>query len=140
MVCILPVTRLALGQISPERVPNASALFNLMRNVGGALGLALIDTVLENRPAHHVDRIIAALRAGDRDMAVFVGIPLDKFTAEAIANADAATREIVQPLIERAAAVASFNEAWLMIGGLVGLSLAALPLMRPVPPTTDSPR
>jgi DHA2 family multidrug resistance protein len=140
MICILPVTRLALGQLQPERIPNASALFNLMRNIGGAVGLALIDTVLENRPAGHVDRIVAALNAGDRDMAAFVGIPLDKFTAEAIANADRTTREIVQPLVEQAAAVASFNDAWLMIGLFTGLSLLALPLMKPPPaPTaTDS--
>lgn len=130
MVCILPVTRLALGQLAPERIPNASALFNLMRNVGGAVGLALIDTILENRPAVHAERIVAALKAGDREMAAFVGIPLDKFTAEAVAKADATTQELVQPLVERAAAVASFNDAWLMIGLFVALSLLALPLMK----------
>lgn len=132
MMCILPVTRLALGQLAAPHVPNASALFNLMRNVGGAVGLALIDTVLENRPAHHLNRIVDALKAGDRHMAEFVGIPLDKFTAESIAMADQTTRELVQPLIERAAAVAAFNEAWLLIGALVGLSLLALPLMKPL--------
>jgi DHA2 family multidrug resistance protein len=141
MICILPVTRLALGQLPPDRIPNASALFNLMRNVGGAVGLALIDTVLENRPAHHVIRIIAALKDGDRDMAAFVGIPLDKFTAESIAKADAVTKELVQPLVERAAAVASFNEAWMMLGLLVALSFFALPLMKPpdAPRKNDSP-
>lgn len=140
MLCILPATRLALGQLAPGRIPNASALFNLLRNLGGALGLALIDTVLENCPAHHLTRIIDGLKAGDRDMAAFVGIPLDKFTDDAIAQADQTTRELVQPLIERAAAVAAFNEAWLLIGALVGLSLLALPLMKPLAtPAPDSP-
>ena len=46
MFCLLPPTRLALGHLAPERVPDASGLFNLMRNLGGAIGIALIDTVI----------------------------------------------------------------------------------------------
>lgn len=46
MFCLLPPTRLALGALDKDRVPDASGLFNLMRNLGGAIGLALIDTVI----------------------------------------------------------------------------------------------
>src|SRR5947209_11798478 len=49
MLCLLPTTSVALGGFDPFLVPNASGLFNLMRNLGGAIGLALIDTVLELR-------------------------------------------------------------------------------------------
>ena len=49
MFCLLPPTRLALGALAPDRVPDASGLFNLMRNLGGAIGLALIDTVIYSR-------------------------------------------------------------------------------------------
>ena len=42
MFCLLPPTRLALGRLPPERVADASGLFNLMRNLGGAIGLALV--------------------------------------------------------------------------------------------------
>ena len=130
MVCLVPVTRLALGCLPPTRVANASALFNLMRNVGGAVGLALIDTLLQSRPAHHVERIVARLQAGDADMARFVGLPADRFTGQPLGPIDEATREFVQPLVEQAAAVAAFNDGWLLVGALVALSLLALPLMR----------
>ena len=46
MFCLLPPTRLALGRLDASRVPDASGLFNLMRNLGGAIGLAMIDTVI----------------------------------------------------------------------------------------------
>src|SRR5271154_6787697 len=49
MFCLLPPTRLALGHLAPSRVPDASGLFNLMRNLGGAIGLAMIDTVIYTR-------------------------------------------------------------------------------------------
>ena len=49
MFCLLPPTRLALGHLEASRVPDASGLFNLMRNLGGAIGLAMIDTVIYMR-------------------------------------------------------------------------------------------
>lgn len=129
MVCLLPVTRLALGQLPPAAVPNASALFNLMRNIGGAVGLALIDTVVETRAARHAEAIVAKLEAGDREMAAFVGLPLEHFTGAALGPLDEMTRALVAPLVERAAATMSFNEAWLLLGGLVAVSLLAVPFV-----------
>ena len=40
MLAIVPINNIALGTLPPERVKNASGLFNLMRNLGGAVGLA----------------------------------------------------------------------------------------------------
>jgi hypothetical protein len=39
MFCLLPPTRLALGALSETEVPDASGLFNLMRNLGGPIGI-----------------------------------------------------------------------------------------------------
>jgi DHA2 family multidrug resistance protein len=130
MLCLLPTTSLALGGFDPFLVPNASGLFNLMRNLGGAIGLALIDTVLDQRAPAHVDAIVARLQAGDATAARLVGLPTERFTGVPIAAVDEATRALVAPLVERAGLVAAFNDAWLMIGGLVALSMLALPLFR----------
>jgi DHA2 family multidrug resistance protein len=130
MLCLLPVTRLALGQLPPERIANASSLFNLMRNIGGAVGLALIDTIIEARAPLHVDAIVEKLKAGDRATAAFVGLPLERFTGVPLEDIDATTQELVEPLVRRAAAVQSFNEAWLLLGILVAVSLLIIPLMK----------
>jgi hypothetical protein len=45
---------------------------------------------------------------------------------------DPATRELIAPLLERAGLTGSLNDAWLLIGGFVFLSLLMLPLFRPV--------
>jgi len=111
VICLLPITRLALGNLPTEKVANGSALFNLMRNIGGAVGLAIIDTIVEMRGPHHVERIVDSLQAGSRDMAAFVGLPLERFDGTPIGDIDGATRDFVEPLVERAAAVASFNDA-----------------------------
>ena len=130
MLCLLPTTSLALGGFEPYLVPNASGLFNLMRNLGGAIGLALIDTVLGHRAPAHVNAIVARLQAGDPSAARLVGLPTERFTGVPIGAVDEATRALVAPLVERAGLVAAFNDAWLMVGGLVALSMLALPLLR----------
>jgi len=50
LLCFVPINRLALGTLPPQELKNASGLYNLMRNMGGAFGLAIIDTLL-NEPA-----------------------------------------------------------------------------------------
>jgi DHA2 family multidrug resistance protein len=57
MVAMLPVNNIALGTLPPERVKNASGLYNLTRNLGGAVGLAGLTTVLNDRTDLHLARL-----------------------------------------------------------------------------------
>ena len=63
MFAIIPVTNTALGTLPPERVKNASGLFNLMRNLGGAIGLAAINTVFNDRMDLHLTRLHEAVNS-----------------------------------------------------------------------------
>ena len=54
MCCMIPINLLALGTLPPDRIKNASGLFNLTRNLGGAFGLAAINTLLQSRTDLHV--------------------------------------------------------------------------------------
>jgi MFS transporter, DHA2 family, multidrug resistance protein len=126
MFCLLPPTRLALGHLAPEDIPNASGLFNLMRNLGGAIGIALIDTILWVRAPEHVDAIVTRLLAGDAATAAFVGLPTDKFKGVPLGPVDADTQELARPLVERAGLVSAINEAWAMMALAMALALLAL--------------
>ncbi len=44
MLCMVPINNLALGTMPPAMMKNASGIFNLTRNLGGAVGLAIINT------------------------------------------------------------------------------------------------
>jgi len=137
--CLLPTTRLALATMAEDRLAMASGLFNLMRNLGGAIGLALIDTALAKRPEGHAAAIGERLQAGDRATAAFVGLPLEKFTGVPLGPIDPGTIDLVRPLVERAAAVAAFNDCWLLIGGLLAMSLLAAPFLRADAPHRKHP-
>jgi MFS transporter, DHA2 family, multidrug resistance protein len=61
MFAIVPITNLALGTLPPERLKNASGLYNLTRNLGGAVGLAGLNTVLDDRMDLHFARLHDAI-------------------------------------------------------------------------------
>jgi DHA2 family multidrug resistance protein len=125
MFCLLPPTRLALGHLSPERVPDASGLFNLMRNLGGAIGIALIDTVLYGRAPIHGERLVARLQAGDAAAALSIGLPPD-LLADRPAEIDAETEALLRPLIEKAAFTEAVDEAWAFTAALAALALVVV--------------
>ena len=129
MFCLLPPTRLALGHFPPERVADASGLFNLMRNLGGAIGLALIDTVIYGRAPILAEEIGQRLKRGDVSVSPLVGIPPETVATAATRTIDAALIETVRPLVERAGLVGAINEAWAMLAAITALSLLALPLI-----------
>ncbi|HYB09292.1 MAG TPA: DHA2 family efflux MFS transporter permease subunit [Alphaproteobacteria bacterium] len=131
MLCLLPTTTMALERRTGEALSDASALFNLMRNLGGAIGIAFVDTILEQRAPVHIAQLVNRLEAGDPGAARLVGLPLERFHNMPLGPIDQATKDVVAPLVERAALVLSFNEAWTALGVVFALSLLALPLLRP---------
>jgi DHA2 family multidrug resistance protein len=134
MLCILPATRLALASVPQSQVADASALFNLMRNLGGAIGIAVVDTILEQRTPHYFLNLATRLQAGDRSAAMIVGLPLAPFQGKPMGSVDPIMREMVEPLIRKAAFTLAFNEAWIIVGTLFALSLLTLPFIRRVAP------
>src|SRR5262245_5223836 len=130
MLCLLPPIRLALGHLPPEVVPDASGLFNLMRNLGGAIGLALIDTVIYGRAPVIGERLGRALEAGDVEAAKTVGLPLDKFLAHVPgAPVEPAAMAFARGAVERQATVEAINEAWAMVAALTLAGVLALLMM-----------
>jgi MFS transporter, DHA2 family, multidrug resistance protein len=57
MMAIVPITNISLGTLKPDMLKNGSGLFNLTRNLGGAVGLAGLNTVLDKRIDLHLARL-----------------------------------------------------------------------------------
>ncbi|HEY5083826.1 MAG TPA: DHA2 family efflux MFS transporter permease subunit [Rhizomicrobium sp.] len=129
MFCLLPSTRCALEHWQPEEVAEASGLFNLMRNLGGAIGIAVIDTVLTERTQGHVTNLVARLQAGDPNAARLAGLPVRLFHNHAMGPVDPITQAMIEPMVRRAALAQSCNEAWLVLGVLFLTALLLVPAM-----------
>ena len=139
MFCLLPTTAVALERFAGDALANASALFNLLRNLGGAVGIAVVDTILSRRPAGHGAALAERLQAGSREAAAFVGLPLDRFDGSPLGPVDEATRAYVAPLVERAALVMAFNDAWLVLGIVFAMSLVLVAGIGTKAATTSPP-
>jgi DHA2 family multidrug resistance protein len=138
MFCLLPPTRLALGSLSAVHVPDASGLFNLMRNLGGAIGIALIDTILYGRTGGHAEALRDRLIAGDITAAKAIGLDLQLFTHRPEGVSDATVEAYLRPMVEKAAFALSTNEAWALLACVALLGLLLIPFAGPSPQRTDT--
>jgi DHA2 family multidrug resistance protein len=127
MFCLLPPTRLALGALTAAQVPDASGLFNLMRNLGGAIGIAMIDTILYGRTGGHAEALRDRLIAGDVTAARAIGLDVQLFTHRPVGVSDATVEAYVRPMVEKAAFALSANEAWALLAGVALLGLLLVP-------------
>lgn len=127
MFCLLPPTRLALGSLPETQVPAASGLFNLMRNLGGAVGIALIDTILYGRGRVHADALKMRLMAGDTKAAEAIGLDPSLLARTLSGPSLHAMEPLVRPMIERTAFVWSANEAWAMLAATALFAVLLVP-------------
>jgi DHA2 family multidrug resistance protein len=124
MFCILPPTQLALGNLAGDAVADASGLFNMMRNLGGAIGIAVMDTIIYGRAPEHAQRLIDRLTGGDLSAARVLGMTREKLGAALL---DPSAQAILSPLVHKAAFVQAVNDSWWCLGVIAFAGLFVLP-------------
>ncbi len=130
MFCLLPPTRIALGDLPESEIADASGLFNLMRNLGGAIGIALIDTIIYGRIAIYAANFRDRLLAGDLTAATAIGLDPKLLLERASRPPTEAEIAYVRPLVEKASLALCVNEAWVMLAGFALLGLLIAPFAR----------
>jgi len=127
-LCILPPVRFALGFIPREHIADASGLFNLSRNLGGAIGIALIDTIVFSRGPEHADRIMELIKLDPAKAASVLGLTVDELPD----SQDPMGLLGIMDVIEQASITLAINEAWLVMGLITALGLVVLLVMGPI--------
>ena len=70
MGCIfVPLQMLALASVPIGQLPNATALFSVVRNVGGSVGVAISTTLLSRRAQAHQSALAAHVNIWDPETA-----------------------------------------------------------------------
>jgi MFS transporter, DHA2 family, multidrug resistance protein len=127
-LCILPPIRFALALVPIDTVNDASGLFNLMRNIGGVIGIALTDTLLFSRAPIHAEKIVEQISSNPAQAAEMLGVGVNELPD----ITDPTEMMNVGDLIQFAGLTQAMNEAWLGLGTLAMLALPLLWLMGPV--------
>jgi DHA2 family multidrug resistance protein len=126
MFAMVPTNNIALGTLAPDRVKNASGLFNLMRNLGGAVGLAVINTVLNNRTDLHITRLQERVTWGNATATETLNMFTQKF--QGLGDSTLMAMKQLSQIVHRQAVVMGYADAFFMLAlfylalsGLVGL-------------------
>jgi DHA2 family multidrug resistance protein len=130
MLCMVPINNLALGTLPADKMKGASGLYNLMRNLGGAVGLAVINTLLTDRNSLHTARLSEALNWKNDEAVRQMNLMAANLTAQGYDGTTGALKQMAGRVAAQAT-VMSFIDVFVLITALfASLAFAAL-LMKP---------
>ncbi|RDI60231.1 DHA2 family efflux MFS transporter permease subunit [Microvirga subterranea] len=129
MICMVPINNIALGTLPPERIKNASGLYNLTRNLGGAVGLALINTILNNRWDLHLERLRENV-TWSRSAAVETLNTMTMGFQSLGSDAHQAALKTMSNMVRREALVMSFSDVFVLLTVLFLALICALPFIK----------
>jgi len=130
MFCMVPINNIALGTLPPSMMKNASGVFNLTRNLGGAVGLAVIHTMLNDRWDFHLQRLHESVTwtnaaAVDRLSTLTQGL-----SAKLGPIADLGALKVLSRTVRQQASVMSFADVFLALALAFGVMLIPLMFVR----------
>ena len=134
--CVAPTVTLTLGGLRPEKLKLASGLFNLMRNLGGAIGIAGCGTVLNDRANLHFLRLAEHLTPANAAM-IDLNSRVAARTAATFgdtAHAQAVALRLLWSATWNEAQTMTYSDAFLLIALCFAVATATVPLMRKVAP------
>jgi len=129
---MIPLSTLTTSGISHEEAGSASALFNMMRNLGGSVGVALLSTLLTRREQFH------SVRIGE---SVYMTNPavqdrlhqLTQFFATRGADmvtAQAQALKMIDNIVRRESYMMAFNDVFYVLGIILLISIVAVTLLQ----------
>ena len=134
---VAPTVTLTLGGLAPDKLKLASGLFNLMRTLGGAIGIAGCGTILNDRLNLHFLRLAEHLNATNQSMVALMDRTTVANTLVAGGNGvlghEMALSRLWQ-LTMREALTLTFSDAFLVIMVCFTVATLMVPLMRKVAP------
>ncbi|EJF86544.1 drug:H+ antiporter-2 (14 Spanner) (DHA2) family drug resistance MFS transporter [Bartonella vinsonii subsp. arupensis OK-94-513] len=138
MLCMVPINNIALGTLPPERMQNASGLFNLTRNLGGAVGLAIISTLITKRSDLHYGRIAETLQQGNNQATELLS-SLTLYFKTATADPHALALFQLFNMARIQAMVMAFSDIFFIITIIFSVLTFMTVFLKKIPPLTDTP-
>jgi DHA2 family multidrug resistance protein len=115
MIAMIASQTVTMSTLPPQMVKNASGLVNLSRNVGGAVGMAVLSTTLTQQSARHLADIanrVTAASQGSQDM--MAGL-LARMEELGVADPDGAARKAFFGLMQQQATVLAYGDGFTLL-------------------------
>ena len=127
-IITVPLTSVAVSTLQPKDIPQGAALNNMMRQLGGSVGLALVNTYLAHSVAFHRSDLVSRITS-DNDASVhrlqsYTNYFMGKGASLNIAHQQSIG--LLDRIINQQARALSFNDTYLVVGAVF---LFTLPLL-----------
>jgi DHA2 family multidrug resistance protein len=133
MMTFTSVMQPALQSLPPQLVHAGAGLFNTMRNLGGAFGIAALATVQAHSFGLHRQELYAAADPNNPHVAGMIAGAQAYLEQAGAADAERQALMRYAALLDREALVMTFNDQFLALAVVIGLSAFATLLLRPRP-------
>ncbi|MCJ7545735.1 MAG: DHA2 family efflux MFS transporter permease subunit, partial [Deltaproteobacteria bacterium] len=126
----IPLTTLTMSGMRKEEMGNATAIFNLLRNLGGSFGVAFITTMLARRVQFHQARLIEHLTPFDRNMQLAIPQISELLRQKGFPSPllNQGSLGVIHGELVRQAAMLSFNDAFYILAIMMAVVLFFVPL------------
>jgi DHA2 family multidrug resistance protein len=128
----IPLTTMTMAGIKKEEMGNASAIYNLLRNLGGSFGVAFVTTILSRRAQFHQNHLIEHLTPFDMSYQIFSekGSQFLQYRGFESSLSESGGLGIMYKELLRQASMMSFNDAFHLVSILMICVLPLVLLMR----------
>jgi DHA2 family multidrug resistance protein len=130
-----PLSAVATAGIEAENAGSASGLFNMMRNLGGAVGIALLQTLLTKREQYHSNVLMQSVSLLEQATRTRIEQLTQYFVDHGVTNrAEATHRALVAigHIVQKQAFILAFSDTFYLLGATLIIALiAALLLKKP---------
>ena len=130
MFCYLPANMIALGTIPADKLKNASGLYGLTRDLGGAISLATLGTIMNDRLHFHWNRLIENINPARPVVQQFIDAQTNRLDRLIPGDPGRAAVKLLGNLVQREALVLTYNDLLMLIGALFVFALMLMPLVR----------
>ncbi|KAF0864040.1 DHA2 family efflux MFS transporter permease subunit [Pseudomonas sp. LD120] len=124
---MVTISLIATAYIQPQDAGSASSLFNILRNLGGAIGIALLATLLDARTKTYFDYLREAVVPSNPQVAERLSDLTEK-----LGNQTAALAKLSE-ITHQQALIMAYNDAFHFVGIALGISMLAVLLTRALP-------
>jgi DHA2 family multidrug resistance protein len=128
-----PLSAVATAGIEAENAGSASGLFNMMRNLGGAVGIALLQTLLTKREQYHSNVLMQSVSLLEQATRARIEKLTQYFISHGVADhAEATHRAIVAigKIVQKQAFILAFSDMFFLLGVALIVALAAALFLR----------
>jgi MFS transporter, DHA2 family, multidrug resistance protein len=130
---LAPLSAVATAGIEPENAGSASGLFNMMRNLGGAVGIAVLQTFLTKREQYHSNVLMQSVSTFEHATRTRIDQLTQYFVNHGVIDrADAAHRAYVAigHIVQKQAFILAFSDTFYLLGAALIIALIATLILK----------